>query len=254
MPVSPDLELAIRLDPSLLMEAAGLVPDPWQARALRSTADRMLLLCARQLGKSTVTALIALHQALYHDDSTTLLFAPSLRQSTELFAKVLRAYRDLGRPVESTKELALSLELQNGSRIVTLPGDAGTIRGFSAVSLAIVDEAAQVSDDLIPAIAPMLAVSRGRLLLLSTPFGRRGAFFDAWESADASWERIRAVASECPRIDPGFLVEQRRLLGPRWFAQEYESMFVEADDQVFSGESIAAIFTDTDNTAILRGF
>ena len=150
--------------------------------------------------------------------------------------------------------MSLSLELVNGSRIVTLPGDEATVRGFSSVSLCIVDEAARVSDGLVPAIAPMLAVSRGRLLLLSTPFGRRGTFFDAWESADPSWERIKAVASECPRIDAEFLAEQRRLLGPRYYAQEYESEFIDADGQLFSSESIMAMFADTDPSLIIQGF
>ena len=60
----------------------------------------------------------------------------------QLFLKVMKAYLDLGCPVPATKELALSLELENQSLIVTLPGDEATVRGFSAVSLAIVDEAA----------------------------------------------------------------------------------------------------------------
>jgi Terminase large subunit, T4likevirus-type, N-terminal len=246
--------IARALDPAILMQDLGFAGDPWQCRALRSRSDRLLLLASRQSGKSTVTSCIALHQALYRPGTLTLLFAPSLRQSGELFLKVITAYRDLGCPVPATKELSLSLELENGSRIVTLPGDEATVRGFSAVSLAIVDEAARVSDALIPAIAPMLAVSRGRLLLLTTPFGRRGTFFDAWEGGDVSWERIRAVASECPRINPAFLEEQRRLLGPRYYAQEYESMFVDAEGQLFSSESIERVFCDTDNSLVIAGF
>ncbi len=247
-------EMRLRLDPSLLMHDIGLPPDPWQERAVRSRSDRLLLLASRQSGKSTVTSCIALHQALFIPNSLTLLFAPSLRQSSELFLKVLQSYRDLGRPVEAVREMSLSLELVNGSRIVTLPGDESTVRGYSAVSLVIVDEAARVSDGLVPAVAPMLAVSRGRLLLLSTPFGRRGTFFDAWEGQVASWERIRAVASECPRIPAEFLEEQRRLLGPRYYAQEYESEFIDAEGQLFSTESIQSMFLDSDPSMIIQGF
>ena len=55
-----------------------------------------------------------------------------------------------------------------------LPANEATVRGFSAVSLMVVDEAARVPDDLYEAVKPMLAVTDGALWLMSTPFGRRG--------------------------------------------------------------------------------
>ena len=67
--------LATALDPTLLMSDLGMVPDPWQARAVRSRSDRLLLLASRQSGKSTVTSCIALHNALFNPESLTLLFA-----------------------------------------------------------------------------------------------------------------------------------------------------------------------------------
>ena len=244
----PINSLAIALDPSLVMAELGFLPDPWQRNALRSESKRILLLASRQSGKSTTTACLSLHTALYRPDSLILLLAPSQRQSTELFRKVIAFYYALGRPVRATREMATSLELINGSRIVSLPGDPITVRCYSGVWLAIVDEAALVNDDLFVAVMPMLAVSRGRMICLSTPFGRRGWYHAAWESADA-WERIKAKATECPRIDPDFLEEQRSLLGPRYYAQEYECEFVEALDQVFSTESILAMF-DSDVPAL----
>jgi hypothetical protein len=57
--------LATALDPSLLMADLGLDPDPWQRGILRLTADRLLMLCSRQAGKSTTTASLALHTATY---------------------------------------------------------------------------------------------------------------------------------------------------------------------------------------------
>ena len=95
----------------------------------------------------------------------------------------------------------LSFTLSNGSRVVSLPGTAETVRGFSAPSLIIEDEAAFVADGLYRAVRPMLAVSGGRLILLTTPFGRRGHFFEAWEDGGEAWQRIEVPASQCPRID-----------------------------------------------------
>src|SRR3982751_3240817 len=174
-------DLARRLDPSLLLDDLGFIPDPWQREVLRSTAERLLLLCCRQAGKSTATAALALPPALYEPGALVLLVSPSLRQSGELFRKVTGFYGDLGRPVPATQDSAVSLVLANGSRVVSLPSSPATIRGFSGPRLIVADEAALITDDLFAAILPMLAVSRGRLVGLSTPMGRRGFFHQQWE-------------------------------------------------------------------------
>ena len=61
-----------------------------------------------------------------------------------------------------------------------LPGQEKTIRGFSGVTLIIEDEASRVDDTLYRAVRPMLAVSGGRLILMSTPYGQTGHFFEEW--------------------------------------------------------------------------
>jgi hypothetical protein len=165
--LAEDLKLA--LDRVAFAERLGILPDRWQQDLLQSSSDRMLLNCCRQSGKSTMTAIVALHRALYYPGSLTLRLAPALRQSQELFGKVLGFYRDLDRPVPAQAERRLSLELDNESRIVTLPGSEKTIRGFSGTALLIVDEASRVADELYFAVRPMLAVSGGSLMVLSTP-------------------------------------------------------------------------------------
>ena len=131
------------------------------------------------------------------------------------------------------------LGLVNGSRIVSLPENEAGVRGFSQVSLLIVDEASRVSEDLYKAIRPMLAVSGGRLVALSTPFGKRGWFYDEWNStAFPGWQKFRITASQCPRIAPEFLEEERMKLGDRWFRQEYLCSFEDVVDSLFSMEDI----------------
>src|SRR5215207_5192770 len=235
--LSEDLKLA--LDRVVFAEKLGIVPDNWQQDLLRSSSDRVLLNCCRQSGKSTMTALIALHRALYHPGSLILCLAPALRQSQELFGKVLGFYRDLDRPIPAQAERKLSLELENGSRIVTLPGTDKTIRGFSGAALLIVDEASRVADELYFAVRPMLAVSGGALMMLSTPYGKRGVFFEEW-TGGLGWEHYEVPASQCPRISEAFLEEERRSLPRRVYRQEYECSFEETDDQVFSFEDVAA--------------
>jgi hypothetical protein len=236
-------DLRLALDRVAFTEKLGIVPDEWQEDFLWSSADRVLLNCSRQSGKSTMSAVIALHRALYHPDSLVLCLAPALRQSQELFGKIAGFYRDLGRPVAPQGERKLSLELENGSRIVTLPGSEKTIRGFSGANLLLVDEASRVDDELYFAIRPMLAVSGGSLIMLSSPYGRRGVFYEEWISG-REWERFEVPASRCPRISQTFLKEEEETLPPFIYRQEYECSFEDTEDQVFTTEMIDRAVTD----------
>src|SRR5215208_2315879 len=153
-------------DPVEFALKVGIRPDPWQLDLLRSEAERILLNCSRQSGKSTMAGLIALHKALTVPSSLVLILAPAERQAKELFSKVATFYQALGHPIPADSYRKLGAELANGSRIEALPGTEKTIRGFSGAALLIVDEASRVADELYYAARPMLAVSGGRLMLL----------------------------------------------------------------------------------------
>jgi hypothetical protein len=236
-------DLACALDSVRLAEQAGVSPDPWQCDVLRSVAPRVLLLCSRQAGKSTITSILAVHTALYEPGALVLLLSPTLRQSGELFKKCTAVYGTIGRPVPPESETALQLTLENGSRIVSLPGKEGTIRGFSGVRLLAIDEAAWVPDDLYLAVRPMLAVSQGRLVALSTPHRTRGWFYESWRG-DEPWERYAVPATSCPRISVVFLEEEQRNMGEWWYRQEYCCEFLDAQTQAFRREDIEEAFRE----------
>lgn len=232
------------LDPvSFAKDRLDWQPDEWQTRFLRSSSKRIILNCSRQSGKSTTTAVLAAHTGIYQPGSLTLLVSKSLRQSSELFAKVSGF---LGRidEVKLSTDNKLSCELSNGSRIISLPGDGDTIRGYSAVSLLIEDEAAFVDDALYMSVRPMLAVSGGRLILLSTPHGKQGHFHDAWHTDAETWQKESVTAYDCPRISKEFLEAERNTIGDWWFRQEFMCEFVDTMDQLFSTESIMNAISD----------
>lgn len=222
------------------MEQAGIHPDPWQVALLRSSANRFLILASRQTGKSLSAASLALKQAIMIPDSLVLILSRSQRQSSELFrAKVMPMYNALGRPWGSKAESALQLTLGNGSRIISLPGKSDeTILGYSSVSLLIIDEAARVPDALYYAVRPMLAVSKGRLVCLSSAYARQGFFYDAWINSAHDWERVKILGKECHRIGAEFLKEELDNMGERLFSREYACVFTSADDAVFDVDAI----------------
>jgi len=228
------------LDPVQMARAAGIEPDPWQCDLLRSQAQRILLNCSRQSGKSTVAAALAMHTAIYEPGAPILLLSPSQRQSQELFRKCLDVYRALDRPVAPEAESALRLELENSSRIISLPGKEATVRSFSGVRLLIIDEASRVEDGLYMAVRPMLAVSGGRILLLSSPFGTRGFYWEAWKHR-LQWDYYEVPAEECPRISKEFLEEEEETMGEFFFEQEYHCKFLDAAGAAFRSEDIDRI-------------
>ncbi len=239
------LDAIEKLSPVELAARCGFEQlDVWQRDLLDSTERQIILLCSRQSGKSTLTALTGLHQALYSPGSLVLVLAPSQRQSQETFRKIRDSYNALSGVPEATQESSLKLELANGSRVMVLPGKEQNVRGFSGVSLLIVDEAARVDDGLYQSIRPMLAVSGGRIILLSTPFGSRGFFHKEWSEGDG-WKRIKVIASECPRISPDWLEKEKARIGSWWFSQEYECAFNDNVDQIFATANInAAVSTE----------
>lgn len=236
-------DIARMLDPVLFAQDCGVTPDPWQADLLRTRPRKALLNCSRQSGKTTTTGIIGLETACNKSDSLVLIGAPAQRQSGEMLRTVKALHARLDGAPALANESALKVEFENGSRILALPGDAKTIRGLAAPALVIIDEAAFADDDLIQALRPMLAVSNGQLIALTTPNGKRGWFYEQWHSGDESWKRVRVPASDCPRISKEFLAEQLREMGPTRFSQEYELKFIDSNESAFPTTIIDSAFT-----------
>jgi hypothetical protein len=79
----------------------------------------------------------------------------------------------------------------------------------------------------------MLAVSDGRLICLSTPWGKRGFFHNAWARGGDDWARIEVPASRISRISAAFLAQERRALGEAFFRQEYQCSFEAMEGLVY---------------------
>jgi hypothetical protein len=222
-------------------ERLGFHPDEKQEMVLRG-GRRVIVNCTRQWGKSTVTAAKAVHRAYSAAGSLTLVVTPSGRQSGEFLRKAEEFVRRLGIKVRGDGDNEISIAFPNGSRIVGLPGNEATARGYSA-SLLLIDEAARVDDALYRAMRPSLAVANGDLWLTSTPYGKRGFFWGEWEHGGSEWERISVPATECPGISAQLLAEECAK-GDETYRREYMCEFGDMEGAVFSRESIEAALQD----------
>ena len=169
-----------------------------------------------RVGKSQSAGWVAAHHVVEGEGRTALCISPTQRQSGELFrlakAAIVKAMPDASFPTDNR----LSIELPNGSRLLSLPGDPGTVRGLTA-SLVLLDETQSLPDgghELFASVRPMLATTGGRMIVLGTPLDRSGLLFDIWEGGIAmDWMRVHVPSTLCPRIPAAFLESERRLLG-----------------------------------------
>ena len=218
--------------------------EPAQKQLLQTTGPRVILNCTRQWGKSSMAACVALHRAYHRPKALVLIVSPTQRQSSELIAKIRELAVRMEIEPRGDGANRASLLLPNGSRIVALPGIERNIRGFSGASLILIDEAARVPDELYRAVRPILANLRGDIWLMSTPYGKRGFFFHAWDNQKQNWNRVMVKATDCPRFTPEFLEEERLVQGDGPFRQEYLCEFVETDDYIFTYEEIRRCIQD----------
>jgi hypothetical protein len=220
----------------------GIVPDEWQVEVLASDHPRKILCCGRQTGKSTVAAILALHKALTQPGSVVLVVAPGERQAKLLFSKAASLYRQAGYPLPAHSERRTGLELSNGSVIEALPAVERTTRGYS-VNLLVVDEAAAVPDLDYHGILPALIATQGEQVLLSTPRGKRGFFWEIWEDDGAvvgDWLRIMVRSDEVGRIREEDLEVFRQSMPEAFYRQEFYCEWLDTEGSLFSYDDIEA--------------
>jgi hypothetical protein len=173
-----------------------------------------------------------------------VLVSASLRQAQESYDRALRMLAALGPDAPAVvRESAERLELANGSRLLALPSRERTSRGYARVAALIVDEAARCADDVYYSLRPMTAIGQGKIVLLSSPAGRRGFFHSVWSDGGDAWRRVRVRADQCARLSPEWLAAERLALGPWWAASELDAEFGDTLDAVFDCDTIRRALT-----------
>jgi hypothetical protein len=230
-------DLLAALDPSVTFrEAFGEDPHAWQIDYLRETRPTVVLK-GRQVGASTSAAALAIHIVRYRRDDNVVIVSPSLKQSTEITTRARSGLRELGERL--VQDSASTLRLSNGSRIISLPGTARSVRGWTA-RLLILDEAAYIEDETFAAARALVATG-GRLVVQSTPADESGAFHAIVTGDDPSWARFTVPSASVPTISSAFLESERQALGPEVYAREYECQFAKAGATLFTAERIASL-------------
>lgn len=214
-------------------------PDPWQVDALREMVTlrrNVMLCCSRGAGKSAVVAVAAYLEACL--GGFALIVSRSDEQAMTMMGYVATAHREL-RLEPATRATMHNIAFKNGGQILSRPCRADTLRGKHKVTMLIIDEAAAVPDEVWRVATAMTAVSKGRVVLLSTPFGKRGFFWEEWNSG-RDWERYQVPWTMCPRITREHVEEDRARHGDMWVSQEYDCIFHGSGQGLFNVEQFQA--------------
>ena len=228
-------------------EAAGIeLMDHQLAMALICLASkRALCLLGRQSGKSHALAAIALWEAITQSNSSVIMVSAAQRQSDALMQKILGFVAHEEKLFDSvTRSSREELRFTNGSVIRALPA-SGLIRGYTATRV-LLDEARDVLDEesTYSAIEPMLLVSNGYLSIATTPLGRQGRVWEAWNSP--LYLKIQVPSSVSKYASEEHLERQRLEMTAALYQCEYEAVFMDVADSFFSAESVQRCAYDYD--------
>lgn len=244
--------MRMRLDPTVLFRRAVAEPDDWQVAYLRDRAPKLLLVTARQIGKSAATACLAVHHAWTHPGTTTIVIAPSGEQSALLIDRariIAAALPSMDRPSLDSRT---RLGFPSGSRVVALPGDRpSSPRGWTVDGLLIADEAGWIKSATWEAALPTVADDAAdvRTRVLSTPNGRTGFLWELWSSGREDWRTVSVPATESSRYTAHRLSVRRADLGEQRYAAEYECAFTTSPTSFFHPDWLADADTWDDHAA-----
>jgi hypothetical protein len=213
--------------------------DEWQKKVLEADGN-ICLRAGRQVGKSTVISIKAAEYAINNRNKTILIIASVERQAYLLFEKTMDyIFTNYPKMIKKGKERPTKhrISLNNGSEIYSLPtGLMGHgIRGYT-IDMLIADEAAFIPDDVWTSVTPMLAITKGKIILLSTPCGKSGYFYNCFNND--SFLKFHISSEECPRKNQKFLDEEKKRMSKWQYAQEYLGEFIDELRQFFPTELI----------------
>jgi len=236
--LTPAEHLARVADPTLILRDAGEPePHPEQVKVLRNWRQDHYLLWTRQGGKSSTGAALACHNLLFSANAdippTVVVVSRAERQSGELFRKARSLYGRLSYAPPLRTDSATVMETHAGGRILAYPGSEESVRGLSAVTLALIGEATLVPRELRDAISPMMVTTNAPLWCMATAKGEVGWFYAEWTDPQLDYAvKSLVICDQLAHLSTAYLEKEKRRM-PSWqFDQEYLCRFVSDGEAV----------------------
>lgn len=221
---------------------------PYQRDWVQDQSRFKIWLKSRQIGGSLAAAFEVVADAI-DTGSDWIILSAGERQALEFMEKVHRVGQIFCDAIEHRtsrpyrpETKASQIRFPNGARILALPANPSTARGYSANL--VLDEFAfhENPEEIWRAVYPIITNPlRGQLKLrvISTPSGMNNKFYDLWNSAP---DFTRHKTSVYDAVDQGLALDidelRENLADPDGWAQEFECQFMEHAAQVFPQDLI----------------
>lgn len=239
-------------------------PYPYQRDMVKAfdEYDSVIMLCARQLGKTTVTAAYILWFAMFKPDQTVLLLGNIQAAAFEIMGRIRYAYEACPDFIRAgVKEYnKSSIVFENQSRIVARATTPNAARGLS-VNLLYLDEFAFVAEnqqeEFWSAVSPTLASTKGRCIISSTPNTEYDQFAKLWFDAlniydedgnerprgigQNGFKAIQATWRDHPKRTQEWATAEEYKVGTSKFLREHECRFVSFQETLVNGARLAEI-------------
>jgi hypothetical protein len=197
-----------------------------------------VILKARQLGISTITAAYCVWFMLFHKEKNIVVLATKFSTAANLVKKVKSMMKNLPdwlKLAQIDVDNRTSFELSNGSIIKAVPTSEDAGRS-EALSLLVVDEAAHIEkmDDIWTAVYSTLATG-GRCIALSTPKGTGNWFHKTYIDAvdgENEFNPIELMWDVHPERDQAWFEKETKNMSKRQIAQELLCNFNTSGDTV----------------------
>ncbi len=221
---------------------------PFQEKTLLDLKDHdyNIILKARQLGISTLSAGYSLWLMNFHSDKNILVIATKQDVAKNLVTKVRVMHKELPSWLKQSciEDNKLSMRYKNGSQIKAV-SSTGEASRSEALSLLLIDEAAFIKniDEIWTASQQTLATG-GKCIALSTPNGMGNWFHKTWTDAEAGTNNFNFIKLHWtvhPSRGEEWRTEQNKLLGPDMAAQECDCDFVSSGNTVVPGPILKMI-------------
>jgi phage FluMu gp28-like protein len=216
---------------------------PYQLKWVNDKSPLKIWLASRQTGKSFAIAMEAVAEGLERR-CNNLILSSSERQSREVMLKVYMHLRYLdvqsAGVISAERETREEVELPNGSRIISLPSNPDTVRGFSGN--VFLDEFAFHTDTARIWRAMYPTVTRGyRVRVASTPNGKSGMFYRLWSKGEGfSRHRLNIYDAKQQGLEVDIEMLKKGIGEPEAWAQEFECVFLDEATAYLTYEIIAA--------------